>query len=197
MKALRMARGAALLALGFGVHAAGHAQSAGAGPVASAPTTDPAAIPMPDLAFTPTPEIEANYDKYFVFNRADTDFATAYADLSECDGFARGLTHFGGVGGAAAPLGIIGGAIADIGSDLIYGSAERRRERRYNMLTCMRFKDYRVFGLPKAIWETFNFEEGNNRVPERERQRMLRIQARVASGPRPAVGEVQLPGVAQ
>jgi hypothetical protein len=186
-------RGAALLPATLLLCLAGPAplSAQDAGP---APPVDPASITMPDLAFTPTPEIEGNYDKYFVFNRADTDFATAYADLRECDGFARGLTHFASVGGAAAPLGIVGGALADIGSDMIYGSAERRRQRRYNMLTCMRFKDYRVFGLPKDIWETFNFEEGNRRVPEGERQRMLQIQARVASGPAPAVGEVRLPG---
>lgn len=186
--------GVAFLGLALGAASALSAQDQS--PV---PAIDPASVPMPQLAFTPTPEIVSNYDKYFIFNRAGTDFATAYADLQECDGFARGLTHFAGVGGAGAPLGIIGGAIADAGSDLIYGSAERRRERRYNMLTCMHFKEYRVFGLPKAIWETFNFEEGNNRVPEGERQRMLQIQARVASGPAPGVGEVLLPaaGAAQ
>ena len=165
--------------------------AARAGASAEAPI-DPASIPMPDLAFTPTPEIEQNYDKYFVFNRADTDFATAYADLQECDGYARGLTYFGGAGGAAH-LGMVGAAMAEVGSDLLYGSAERRRERRQNMLSCMRFKAYRVFGLPERIWETFNFEEGNRRVPENGRQRMLRIQARVASGPAPSVGEVRMP----
>ena len=114
----------------------------------------------------------------------------------ECDGYARGLSHRD-PGGTNAHLGIIGGALADIGSDLIYGSAERRRQRRQNMLSCMRFKDYRVFGLPKEIWETFNFEEGNRRVPEGERQRMLRIQARVASGAQPAIGEVRLPAIGE
>jgi len=163
------------------------------GTVASAEAPiDPATIPMPALAFTPTPEIEGNYDKYFVFNRAGTDFATAHADLLECDGYARGLSHRGPVG-TNAHLGIVGGMLADSGSDMLYGSAERRRQQRHNMRTCMRFKEYRVFGLPKQIWETFNFEEGNRRVPEGERQRMLRIQARVASGPAPAVGEVLMP----
>ena len=56
--------------------------------------------------------------------------------------------------------------------------------------SCMRFKDYRVYGLPETLWERFNFEEGNRRVPEAERQRLLQLQARVASGPAPAVGEV-------
>jgi hypothetical protein len=62
---------------------------------AAPPAIDPATIPMPNIAFTPTPDIEENYDKYYVFNRADTDFATAYADLQECDDYARGLPRHG------------------------------------------------------------------------------------------------------
>jgi hypothetical protein len=182
MRLLLATIGAAILGAATPVEAQG-------GPAAP---IDPSVIPMPNLAFTPTPEIEGNYDKYFVFNRAATDFATAYADLRECDGYARGLSQQV-PGGGNAHLGALGGAIADWGSDAIYGSAERRRQRRHIMLTCMGFKEYRVFGLPKAIWETFNFEEGNRRVPEGERQRMLQIQARVASGAAPVVGEVRSP----
>jgi hypothetical protein len=157
---------------------------------------DPETIPMPNLAFTPTPEIEGNYDKYYVFNRADTDFATAYADLQECDGYARGLSHRNYGGAVPYPYagtigGVIGGAIGSAMADAIYGSAERRRQRRINMQACMGFKEYRVFGLPKSLWQEFNFEEGNRRVPEERRQQLLQIQARVASGPAPAVGEVR------
>lgn len=166
------------------------------------PPIDPATIPMPNISFTPTPDIEENYDKYYVFNRADTDFATAYADLQECDGYARGLSHRNYGGGyhgsphgagllAGAVGGAIGGALGAVMSDAIYGSAERRRQRRINMQTCMRFKEYRVFGVPKELWEEFNFEEGNSRIPEDRRQRMLQQQARVASGPAPTVGEVR------
>jgi len=165
-------------------------------PPAAPPPIDPSTIPMPNLAFTPTPDIEQNYDKYYIFNRADTDFATAYADLQECDGYARGLSYRVNSGPVPYPYGgtlggVIGGAIAEVMVDAIYGSAERRRQRRTNMQTCMGFKEYRVFGLPKSLWDDFNFEEGNRVVPEDRRQELLRIQARVASGPAPAVGEVR------
>lgn len=156
---------------------------------------DPATIEMPDLNFTPTPEIVANYDKYYVFNRADTDFATAFADLQECDAYARGLA-FHLAGGtvpypyAGTMAGAIGGAIGSAMADAIFGSAERRKQRRMNMRTCMTYKGYRTFGLPKAIWEPFNFEEGLSRVDEQRRQRMLQVQARVASGPQPTMGEI-------
>jgi hypothetical protein len=161
---------------------------------------DPSTIALPDLAFSPTSGDVADYDKYFYFHRADTDFATAYADLQECDGYARGLprrglpytdtpypyagTMAGAVGGALGNL--IVGAIVEAQQ-----SAQRRRQRRSIMRTCMRFKDYQLFGLRKSLWEQFNFEEGSRVVPEAERQRLLRIQARVASAPMPTVGELR------
>lgn len=194
MKRMSGPRLSAALAAAIAVAPPAFAQVNAPAPAPAAPI-DPATIAMPNLAFTPTPEIESNYDKYFVFNRADTDFATAYADLQECDGYARGLSYRNYGGGVPYPYagtlgGAIGGAIGAAMADAIYGSAERRKQRRINMLTCMRFKDYRVFGLPKELWEEFNFEEGNARVPEDRRQAMLQSQARVASGPAPAAGEV-------
>ena len=156
---------------------------------------DPSTIAMPDLRFEPNEEDVRNYSKYFYFHRPDTDFATAYADLQECDGYARGLSY--SVGGGPVPYpyagtlgGAIGGAIGSALADAIAGSAERRRQRRVNMRTCMTFKGYRTYGLRKALWEEFNFDEGNSRVEEARRQRLLQIQARVASGPTPQIGEM-------
>lgn len=149
----------------------------------SAPAVDPATIAVPDLRFTPDPATIRNFDKYVYFHREDTDFATAYADLRECDAYARGVGFY--VDGSPYT-----GALTGIVVDAIVGSAERRRIRRVNMRVCMRFKDYRIYGLPESLWERINFEEGNRRVPESERERLLQIQARIASGPRPAVGEV-------
>jgi len=156
-------------------------------PFGAPPPVNPVTVPMPDISFTLTPGIAENFDKYFYFHRADTDFMTAYTDILECDGYARGLAfHTQYVYGQGVMADMLGNAIADA----IFGSAERRRQRRINMLTCMRFKEYRVFGLPENVWERFNFEEGVRRVPEAERERMLQMQAKVASGPAPTVGEV-------
>jgi hypothetical protein len=157
---------------------------------------DPASLAMPDIVFQPTPDDVEGFDKYFIFHRDETDFATAYADLQECDGYARGLSYrnFGGpvpypyagtIGGA------IGGAIGSAIADAVFGSAERRRLRRVNMRACMQFKGYQRFGLRKSLWEQFNFEEGNSHVEEGRRQHLLQLQARVASGPRPLVGEIE------
>ncbi len=158
---------------------------------------------MPVLAFQPTEEDVSNFDKYFFFHREGADFATAYADLQECDGYARGLSFRTDPGPnpflnpglvpqtlAGAAGGVIGGMIGNALADAIYGSAERRRQRRINMRTCMGFKGYRTYGLSKSLWEEFNFEEGNATVEEARRQRLLQMQARAASGPAPTVGEI-------
>jgi hypothetical protein len=187
---------------GIGMLAAVCASSAAAqrapAPLASGPV-DPAGVPMPNLAFTPTEDVQRNYFKYHYFHRADTDFETAYADLQECDGYARGLAYrTGGVPGyvpvpatlAGAVGGAIGGAIGNALADAIYGSAHRRQQRRMIMRTCMGYKDYRTFGLTKDLWEAFNFSEGNSSPPEARRQEFLRMQARAASGPRPTLGEM-------
>lgn len=137
---------------------------------------------LPNLSFTPDAEIEGAYFKYFYFHRAETDEATAYADLRECDDYTRDLAFTASYPGG----GILGGIMANA----IYGSAERRMQRRVIMRTCMGFKGYAAFGLRKDLWEAFHFDEGNDSPPETRRQEFLRIQARVASGPRPAIGEL-------
>lgn len=154
--------------------------------VPSVTNADAAAVEMPALAFTPDAAAAADFDKYYVFHRANTDFATAYADLAECDGYARGLQS--GIGYQQAPYpyagtlgGAVGGAIGNALAAAIFGSAEKRRLRRVNMRTCMHYKGYDRYGLPKALWEKFNFEEGLKGVSDADRARCLKQQALVAS----------------
>lgn len=156
---------------------------------------DPASVEVPDLTFKPTSDAEKDYDKYFYFHRDNTDFATAYADIVECDGYARGLSaHVEGAPAYAyAPYGIagaVGGAIGSAVADAIFGSAERRKQRRDILRTCMGFKEYKAYGLPRDVWVKFNFEEGLSTVAPERRQHLLQIQAKVASGPTPRVGEI-------
>lgn len=151
---------------------------------------DPATITVPSLAFTVTPELAADFDKYYYFHRADTDFPTALRDLLECDGYARGLvTRYGDQSVpypyAGTVAGALGGAIGNAMAVAIFGSAEKRRLRRINMRNCMFYKGYQRYGLDKEIWEEFNFEEGLDGVTEEVRIGYLRQQARIASGERP------------
>lgn len=158
-------------------------------PMTSVP--DPASVKMPELAFASTPEIEADFDKYYYFHRDGTSFAEALADLRDCDGFASGLSS--GYTYQAAPYpytytmaGAAGGVIGNAMVAAIFGSAEKRRIRRFNMRRCMNFKGYDRYGMEKSLWQEFNFEEGFSGEDEEVRQAKLAQQALVASGARPA-----------
>jgi hypothetical protein len=152
--------------------------------------TEGAALKMPALDFTATPEDDGNYDKYYFFHRKGTDFPTAYADITECDGYARALVssfkgadvpypYAGTVAGAA------GGVIANAMMAAIFVPGEKRRMRRVNMRQCMGFKGYGRYGLSKERWLAFNFEEGTGAEEEESRLRALKLQALVAANANP------------
>jgi hypothetical protein len=150
---------------------------------------------VPDLSFTDTPEVRHDFQKFFFWHRPNTDFATAYRDIRECDDFARGISFHTANIQVPYPYtgtlaGGVGAAIGDAVADAIYGSAQRRLTRRINLRTCMGYKEYDRYGLPKDVWEKFNFEEGNRTVKEEERVIYLAQQAKVASGPKPTQGEL-------
>lgn len=163
------------------------------GVVKAVPAEEVEALKMPDLAFTATVEDAGNYDKYFYFYRADTAFAVAYADIIECDGYARGLTSTfkGTYVYSATAAGALGGAIGNAMMAAILIPGELRRMRRVNMRQCMGFKGYQRYGLSKDVWESFNFEEGTGEEKEESRMRALKLQALVAS--RAAPGGKVLP----
>lgn len=148
----------------------------------------------PALDFTPTANTEADYDKYFYFHRADTSFEQAYEDVRECDALASGSSIYLGADDVTmaavtanygALAGGIGGAIGSAVADAIFGSAARREQRRTNIRTCMGFKGYQRYGLPRDLWTSFNFEEGLGRKREPVRLKALAVQALVASGSAP------------
>lgn len=155
---------------------------------------------MPKLDFTPTPEIEQDYDKYFYFHRANTTFAEAYVDIHECDALASGSSiYYDSTAGNAAAFanygvltGAIGSAIGSAIADAIFGSAARRAQRRVNLRNCMHFKEYQRYGLSRDLWTEFNFEEGMGRKKEDRRNDALALQALVASGPTPTTKELGL-----
>lgn len=162
---------------------------------------DPATLKMPALAFTATPEIEADFDKYFYFHREGTGFEEAYADIRECDALASGSSIYlrvdsAQMGAAMAQYGALagglGGAIGGAIADAIFGSAARRQQRRTNLRNCMGFKGYARYGLSGDLWKAFNFEEGHGRKKEGERDEALELQALVASGPKPSAKELGL-----
>jgi len=58
------------------------------------------------------------------------------------------------------------------------------------MRRCMGYKGYARYGLQKDLWQEFHFEEGFSSEEESKRQAMLAQQAKVASGTKPATGEL-------
>jgi hypothetical protein len=170
------------------------AASAQAVPDLRTAVPDPATVQMPELAFTSSPGIEGTFDKYYYFHRAGTSFAEALADLRECDDYARGIVTRPGATGtpygetlypmAYTAGGVIGNALlAGVGAAMM--SADARAERRIDMRRCMHYKGYQRFGLEKSLWQKFNFEEGYSSIDEKDRQRMLAQQAKVASSAGP------------
>lgn len=177
------------------------AQDGEVGTKTDAVEVDPATLTRPALDFAPTPEIQADFEKYFYFHRADTDLATAYADIRECDALASGSSIYlgGNPGQTSAAIaqygalaGGVGSAIGSAVADAIFGSAERRKQRRVSLRNCMGFKEYRRFGLSGELWKKFNFEEGMGRKKEDLRDDALLLQALVASGPAPKTTELGL-----
>lgn len=152
------------------------------------------AVEMPELAFDASAVQPDDFEKYFYFHRADTAFDQAFGDIVECDALSSGVSYYGGVdsGAMAASMaqygllaGAVGGAIGNLMADAIFGSAERRKQRRINMRNCMYYKGYDRYGLEKDLWQSFNFEEGLSKADPKEREAKLLVQARVASGPKP------------
>lgn len=156
---------------------------------------DPAKVETPALTFTETEEDKTGYEKYFYFVRDDTDFVTAYQDIRECDALARGVGIYLGSSQAPYPYagtlaGAAGSVIGSMVADAIFGSAERRKQRRTNLRTCMGYKGYSRYGLNKDLWQAFNFEEGNGTVPDDRRQQFLQMQAKAAISGRPSTKEL-------
>lgn len=145
-----------------------------------------ATLELPNLQFSESLEDAKNYDKYYYFRRDNTDFATAYADITECDGYARGLVSGYRYQDAPYPYagtlaGAAGGMIANAMMAAIFVPGEKRRMRRVNMRQCMGFKGYDRLPLSKEPWSAFNFEEGTGAEEEASRLKALKLQALVAS----------------
>ncbi len=147
---------------------------------------DPAALSLPQTAFIEDRADTRDYEKYFYFHRPATDFAAALSDLRDCDALARGLFR----GDFAHRIGAV--RLGAVLVDMLHGSQQARDYRRINMRRCMHYKGYSRFGLNKDLWQRFNFEEGNADIPEEQRQRMLALQALVASGDIPQAHEIGL-----
>lgn len=170
------------------------ADSASPFPLEPISAQEEATMILPALAGTVSAADEADFDKYYYFRRSATDLQTAFADISECDSYAQGMTlsqSSTNVGAYYYPYGVIGILAVSL-ADAIMVSAEKRTLRREVMRNCMGFKGYDRHGLSKKAWQYFNFEEAVNAVDKGRRRELLIKQAGIAARG-PAVGKVLEP----
>jgi len=158
---------------------------------AAVATVDVAKIKLPNLSFTANARIAAGYDRFFYFHREGVDFATAYADLAECDALASAPIRRSNDAGRYSAgdfwgMSTLGGPLWHSLQVTSRTRAERVRLHSVNMRNCMRFKGYRRYGLPEAIWKQFNLDANDIRSSTPAKLVEYRQKrAKLASGPLP------------
>lgn len=161
------------------------------------------AVPYPNMEFVETEGDVKDYDKYFYFHRENTSFEDAFADISECDDLAVGVSRYRtshiyspNLVGAA-----IGNVLGNLLVDALFAGPERKRTRRVSIRNCMGFKGYNRYGTNKDIYKGFEYLEktkvdttrlsqaakieARKKAKEDKRESILLSQAKIASGPKP------------
>lgn len=156
-------------------------------PVATLP--DPATIEVPDVIPTHDPKIfKAGY-KFYYFHSATVSFTQAYEDLRECRAFLAAFgagqvpgyvpfneTHTPPEVPSSQPYGLVG-----VGIGAIVVPKIERGLRSNKMRRCMGTRGYARYAIPERIWDVLN---------EGDEQKLLLVQAKLASGPKPLDEEV-------
>jgi hypothetical protein len=147
---------------------------------------DPASIATPDVTPSSDPKIRENGYKFYYFHRSDVSFEEAYQDLREC------RTHLVSGGPAALPGfipwgeqhqrekvegtplvgGLVVGAIAAVVIPKMIRGQQSNKMRR-----CMGTRGYDRYAIPEETWNLLN---------EGDEQQLIQLQAKLASGPKPA-----------
>jgi hypothetical protein len=151
---------------------------------------EPASISVPDVA-TSDPKVLAQGHKFFFFHRADTSFADAVSDIATCRSFMRRgelrpLSKFipweepasRAAQRAVSPYGLVGAVISSIITPKLDRGADNNILRR-----CMEPRGYQRFPVAEAIWNDMN--------GEKDEQRNILMQAKLASGPEPSTPAVR------
>jgi hypothetical protein len=150
---------------------------------------DPTGITLPDMSGNDDPKVMKNGYKFFYFHNSAVSFAEAHADLTEC------RSHL--VAGAFLPMpgfvpwvetnkrkivtgpsqfGLVGAVI----SSIIAPKAERGI-RNNKMRRCMGVRGYVRYAVKEASWDVLN---------EGEEPKLIAMQAKLATGPKPDAKEV-------
>ena len=147
---------------------------------------DPATVTVPDLSGSGDAAEYENGWKYFFYQRPDTSFAEAYADIADCYRFLapagwanvaipRFVPWVERVPGERAATGyfehsgLVGLAIGSM-----FEGTLTRRDRQAKMRRCMEPRGYTRYGVAEEIWEN---------VADMPPEQGIAVQAKIASGP--------------
>ena len=152
---------------------------------ADTPLPDPATIEAPDVTPSTDPKIREEGYKFYYFHRPDVPFETAYRDLSECRAHlvSGGLVAVPGfipwgekdrreIPQATPAFGIVGGVMAAIILPKLIRGQQSNKMRR-----CMGTRGYERYAIPESTWDKLN---------KGDEQQLILMQAKLASGPKPA-----------
>jgi hypothetical protein len=146
---------------------------------------DPATIEVPDVTPSQDPKVRKEGFKFYYFHNPSVSFAEAVVDLRECrahlatGGPARvpgfipwDETHRRETPGISSPYGLIGYFIA---AEILMPKIERGL-RSNKMRRCMGTRGYDRYAITEKAWDVLN---------DGEEERLVLMQARLASGPKP------------
>ncbi|WP_152616336.1 hypothetical protein [Sphingomonas sp. ERG5] len=156
------------------------------GALAQTPPPDANLVAAPSVPDGRDPKVVADGWKFFYFWRANTSFAQAYADLTECYRFLPvsnaevGLPAFvpwTSVTGVRIhePNYLAGSLVSDIIGAMVAGPLDRRMKQS-RMRRCMEPRGYQRFPAPEKVWVTIidNYSHGS-----------IAVQAKLASREKP------------
>ncbi len=171
-----------------------HAQSEPALP-------DPASLSVPDVTAS-DPKVQSDGYKFFYFYNPSVSFSEAALDIAECRSFlmsgaAPKVPGFipwvepvnrkivrgpGMINAAYGPLGIALSIGINQGLAAIIMPKMERGLRNNKLRRCMEPRGYSRYALPEESWKTLN---------EGDEGKLILMQAKLASGPKPVLGEVK------
>jgi hypothetical protein len=150
---------------------------------------DPTTIATPDVTPSKDPAVRKEGYKFYYFYNSGVSFAQAYQDLKECRAYFA-------TGGAAQVPGFIPWdeahrrktmegnyyyqplipAIVTAGMAAIIVPKMERGLRSNKMRRCMGTRGYDRYAIPEKAWNTLN---------DGDEEQLVRMQAKLASGPKP------------
>ena len=151
---------------------------------------DPVSVVVPNLQGASNPEVQRQGWKHFFFYKDGVSYTQAYSDLADCYQFLGGsspvgpqsLPQFGArsrlsSNGPAAQSSTSNYGLVGVGIEQLVMGPMQRRLPQSRLRRCMEPRGYVRYAIDESTWKL---------LVDGYSQRSIAIQAKVASGPRPA-----------